>query len=171
MPRAVLVVALTLLVGGAGANAGAAASGDPLQAPECRQALAELQAEETAAASAPPARSERAARAIAPRLEASRRSVARLCLASRADPPAPGRLAQPPVVVAPVDGVRPPLPAASANVAIPPRAPTAPPLLSITSCDAAGCWASDGSRLHRVGPTLWGPRGACSVQGTVVHCP
>jgi hypothetical protein len=170
MPRALLVLAIALVGSAAGANA-RAADGDPLQAPECRRALTELQSQETAAASAPPAGSERGARAIDPKLEAARRRVARLCLASRADPPPRGRLAQPPVVVAPVDGIRPPLPAASASVAIPARAPTAPPLLSITSCDAAGCWASDGSRLNRVGPTLWGPRGACSVQGSVVHCP
>jgi hypothetical protein len=42
---------------------------------------------------------------------------------------------------------------------------------AITSCDAGGCWANDGSRLNRVGPNLWGPRGVCTVQGTLLQCP
>ncbi len=54
-------------------------------------------------------------------------------------------------------------------------APSAPvtqrPLLSITSCDANGCWSSDGTRLQRFGSQLLGPRGFCNVQGSVVNCP
>ena len=46
-----------------------------------------------------------------------------------------------------------------------------PPPVTILSCDAAGCQASDGTRLNRAGPVLIGPRGACSVQGSVVVCP
>jgi hypothetical protein len=46
-----------------------------------------------------------------------------------------------------------------------------PPLVSITSCDANGCWASDGTRLQRFGSQLLGPRGVCSRVGAVVHCP
>jgi hypothetical protein len=42
---------------------------------------------------------------------------------------------------------------------------------SITSCDALGCWASDGTRLQRVGPNLLGPRGFCSAPGGVLQCP
>jgi len=168
--RGVLLFAAALLA----AASAAAASDDPLQAPECRQALAALHDEEAAAASAPrPLGAERRdGRAVAPTLDAARRRAGRSCLASRADPPVRGRLAQPPLAVPPVAGVRPPLPAASSPApAIPTRPPGPPPLTSITSCDSGGCWASDGSRLNRVGPTLWGPHGACSVQGTVVQCP
>jgi len=50
--------------------------------------------------------------------------------------------------------------------ALPAPAPT-----SVLSCDIGGCWANDGSRLNRVGPTLWGPRGACTVLGTLLQCP
>ena len=42
---------------------------------------------------------------------------------------------------------------------------------AITSCDAGGCWANDGSRLNRLGPNLWGPRGICTVQGSLLQCP
>lgn len=46
-----------------------------------------------------------------------------------------------------------------------------PPLLSITFCDAAGCWVNDGTRLQRIGPALIGPTGFCSVHGSVLSCP
>ena len=173
MSRAALPFALALACGAAAQAQPARGEGDPLQAPECRQALAALQEQEAAAASAPVAnvRPRRdAVRAIDPRLDAARRRAARSCLASRADPPVAGRLAQVPIPVPPIAAVRPPLPQAAAGAALPQR-PSAPPLVSITSCDAAGCWASDGSRLNRVGPTLWGSHGACSVQGSVVQCP
>jgi hypothetical protein len=174
MHRTLLLFAAALLGAAAAFAPAAAASDDPLQAPECRQALAALHDQEAAAASAPtPMRAERRdSRSLDPKLDAARRRAARSCLASRADPPVPGRLAQPPLVVPPVVGVRPPLSAASSTpIAIPTRPPGPPPLTSITSCDSGGCWASDGSRLNRVGPTLWGPHGACSVQGSVVQCP
>jgi len=41
----------------------------------------------------------------------------------------------------------------------------------VTHCSAAACFTSDGSTLIRVGPTLVGPRGACTVQGGFVRCP
>lgn len=172
MSRRALVSALLLVCAVAAHARPAVGAGDPLQAPECRQALAALQEQEAAAAPVanvrPPARE---ARALDPKLDAARRRAARSCLASRADPPVAGRLAQPPIAVPPVGSVRPPLPPASPGVALPARLPGPPPLVSITSCDAGGCWASDGSRLNRVGPTLWGSHGACSVQGSVVQCP
>lgn len=191
MANAPLVLA-TMLACSVAAAAPAATSADPLQSRECRQALAALHEEEAAsalsasapamaAASSPAIRAAsaatigrggRATLAIDPRLAAARASAARSCLASRADPPVAGRLARQPVVVPPVAGARAPLPVASAPGAVSvPRLPGPAPLVSITSCDAAGCWASDGSRLNRVGPTLWGSRGACSVQGSVVQCP
>jgi hypothetical protein len=49
--------------------------------------------------------------------------------------------------------------------------PTAPPLVTLGACDAAGCWASDGTRLQRQGSLLLGPRGYCSLVGTVLSCP
>ena len=111
-----------------------------------------------------------------PNLVAARRQAATACLAGRADSlPQPQRLAQPPFVVAPVAGaasprINPALPLSSPSPApVQPNAPAAPN--AILSCDVVGCWANDGSRLNKVGPNLWGPRGACTVQGTLLHCP
>jgi hypothetical protein len=191
------LVAVVVVVDGALA---ATVDDDPLHQPGCRQAIAALQAAE-ASASAPPgvsarsataglaasrsvtagpavsrsvtagAAASRATPAIDPRLAAARRDVARNCLAASADPPRPGRVAEPPLVVPPVGGTRSPLPPASSAATQPERiAPVAAPV-AITSCDSGGCWTSDGSRLQRLGPTLWGPRGACSVVGAVVRCP
>ena len=133
MHRTLMLFATVLLGAAVPLATAAAASDDPLQAPECRQALAALHEEEAAAASAPAAlrADRRDARAVDPKLDAARRRAARSCLASRADPPLPGRLAQPPIAVPPVVGARPPLPAASApSVAIPTR-PPGPPALDL----------------------------------------
>jgi hypothetical protein len=59
---------------------------------------------------------------------------------------------------------------------LPPAAPVVPlqqvqPPPVVTSCDAGGCWSSDGTRLNRVGPNLMGPGGVCTVTGKMVHCP
>lgn len=162
-------VALGMLV----AAAAAAQPADPLQSPPCRAALDALRAREDAASAAAAAGRPHVPDAA---LQAQRRAAARACLGGRADaPPAPARLAQPPLAVPPV----PPLPAARPPAPTPlriepmqpsPRQFAPPP--SITSCDAAGCWTSEGTRLHRVGPDLLsGPRGHCSVQGTLLHCP
>jgi hypothetical protein len=132
--------------------------------PACDSALAALRAEEDAAiasrargttATPPPAR-----------LLAQRRVAARACLGS-ADAPRPATAARPPVVV---PGIVLPTPAPAATAAAP-----APPqqraLLTVTGCDALGCWASDGTRLVLQGQQLLGPRGACMRQGDVLTCP
>ena len=53
---------------------------------------------------------------------------------------------------------------------MPPPVRIEPPL-TVTGCDASGCWASDGTRLQQAGPQLLGPRGFCSVQGALLQCP
>jgi hypothetical protein len=157
----------------AAASPPTAPGGDPLQAPECRQALATLEAEEAAAEAAPHLSASAVARpAPANGLQAARRHAARSCLASRADAPLPsGRLAQPPIVVAPLR-LAPAGRAATAHSL--PASPT-PPVperpYAVTSCDPGGCWANDGSRLNRVGPNLWGAHGICTLQGTLLQCP
>jgi hypothetical protein len=152
------------------ASGASLAPNDPLQAPECREAIDALGTEEAAAASAPAAAT--GTQAVDPKLTAARKRAAQVCLATRTDPPpAVGRLAQPPLAVPPVVDGRPPIASPAPAAASPARVPTAPPIVSITSCDAAGCWTSEGRRLNRVGPTLWGGRGACTVQGTLVRCP
>ena len=192
MRPSVVLLAAVLGIAVAGAAQTQAGAADPLQAPECRAALAALQELEAGAlassaaqrapaqrapaasangASAAPRPALRTARtAIDPQLAAAQRRAARSCLASRADPPVPGRLAQPPVAVPPVANARPP-PTSTAPTLPPTRSPGPTAPVSITSCDPAGCWTSDGARLNRVGPTLWGSRGACSVVGAVVQCP
>nr|HET7860301.1 hypothetical protein [Caldimonas sp.] len=176
-PVRVLVAALVVV----GRAFAAAAADDPLHAPECERALAALRSVEESASAplgqgarsvAPAAASgARAAPAVDPRLAAARRDVARHCLAARDDPPRAGRLAVPPVAVPPVAAARVPPPAAAAPRATTPPARIAPvqPPVAITSCDTGGCWTSE--RLQRLGPTLFGPRGACSVVGAIVHCP
>ncbi len=142
---------------------------DPLHSAECRQALADLQVQESAGKAIQPVPDASNAAASAAGLGAARRLVLHRCLGSRLDAPPPQaalRRVQPPTVVPPVSAgggmpapLRPPMvPPAGA-----PPAAVAPP--SIVSCDPAGCWASDGSRLTRVGPQLLGPRGLCSPQG------
>ena len=73
------------------------------------------------------------------------------------------------VLPPPAPGPAPALPA----LREPPPAVARPPDRPrfITTCDAIGCWADDGSRLDRVGPDLRGPRGLCTVQGTLLTCP
>ena len=153
-----------------------AQDGDALQSAECRSALAAMQAQETAAAaaapSAGPGADEGAHMAALARLNAARDQAARACLQGRMDQPArPGRLAVPPTSLPPLP-VTPqlaPLPPAPAGIPVPLPRPAAP--ASITSCDALGCWASDGTRLQRAGPNLIGPRGFCTAPGGVLHCP
>jgi hypothetical protein len=159
----------------------AIALGDPLESAECQRALAVLNSEEAAVAE-----SSRASggvttndrRLIDARLAPIRRQAARACLARRADPAtlSSERLVRPPPITTQPLAVAPassPAPTAAPARAAPPAPPTAPAekAYAITSCDAGGCWANDGSRLNRVGPNLWGPRGICTVQGSLLQCP
>jgi hypothetical protein len=41
----------------------------------------------------------------------------------------------------------------------------------MTNCDTSGCWDNQGTRYHRSGGTLFGPRGACVQAGTTLRCP
>ncbi len=158
---------LFLLTVALAAGVASAAEGNPLESADCRKALDALQAQEAAAPAQPEERERRAAPAA---LEAARRRAALACLGGRADaPPPPGRLAQPPVSVAPITVAPAAPPPAPARPAVPLPRP-APPTV-VTACDSLGCWASDGTRLQRVGPNLFGPRGLCIVQGAVVNCP
>ncbi|NML18582.1 hypothetical protein [Azohydromonas caseinilytica] len=155
------------------AGATPAQEGNALHAAECRGALAALQAQESSAL-AGPRPDEAAQRAALVRLNAARDRAARACLQGRPDQPAlPGRLAQPPLSVPPPVALTPqpaPLPPPPTGIPVPPPRP-APPS-AITSCDVAGCWANDGTRLQRIGPNqLLGPRGFCTASGALLNCP
>jgi hypothetical protein len=167
--------------------ASAPSAGDLLHSSACKAALAALQAQEDATAKS--ARALPGGRAASqpggPALAAARAQAAQACLgaaaasgaeAGAASGAAPGsapgaaarRALQPPISVAPAGA------AARAGVAPGPGSPppvNVPPLTTLGHCDAAGCWASDGTRLQRLGPALVGPRGVCSVQGSVLSCP
>lgn len=165
---------LALAVGLSG-NAAVAQAVDTLGSADCRQALESMQKQEAAAVAARQAEGQSDGayqRAPDAKLEALRRQAARACLGGRADsPPAPQRFAQPPIVVPPIAVARPALPPAlPAGPAGPSLKQAAPPTVVI-GCDPVACWTSDGSRLNRAGPNLLGPRGLCSVQGTLLHCP
>lgn len=164
--RAWRAAALGALIAATGAAGAAADDGDPLHSTACKEALERLNTAEAAAASA--------ATPGGNALEPLRRRAAQACLADRADapPPQPGRLGQPPVAVPPI--AVPPAPRAPRISAAPPplpvpRQPEIPTV--VTSCDATGCWANDGSRLQRSGNNLLGPRGICTTQGALLHCP
>ena len=170
-----LTLALAASACAAAASGPVAASGDPLQSPDCRQAIASLQAQEAAAdadARADEGGATHDSHAPAAALLAARRDAARRCLASRADPPVlPGRLIQPPIVVAPLAGARPVAPAVARARPVAPLPLPTPGPRTVTSCDAAGCWANDGTRLNRVGPNLLGRHGVCTLTGTLLQCP
>jgi hypothetical protein len=163
------LIALSLFLASHGA-AMAVPAEDPLQSAECREALAALRLQEDRAATASaPDQAPRPGRA----LERARHGAARACLRSRADPPPAGRFAQPPVSLPPAVEPPPLRPPVTAVVPRSPEVPVPPPATPtvVTSCDAGGCWTSDGSRVNRVGSVLVGPRGACSPMGATMVCP
>lgn len=139
--------------------AGAAQAAGAVDSAGCRAALAELERRERALATAAADR---------PAWRQARRAAALACLGAEDAPPA-RHLAQPPVRVAPVEIPPPPRP--QVDVPPPARPTLPPPPPTITACDAAGCWASDGTRWQRNGPDLVGPRGLCTVVGQQLRCP
>lgn len=167
MVRLILVVALASIVSGTAYSherpAGSAAqrvtpqAPDPLASAECQLARRQL---DVVLSAATESRHENAAE-----FERARQRTALACLgqANRSGIRAP----QPVIVVPPIVTAAPPPP-----VIVAPRPPVTVPRLSvITSCDPGGCWDSDGTRLHRAGPNLMGPRGLCTVQGNALNCP
>jgi hypothetical protein len=156
-------------------SAAVAQAVDTLQSNDCQQALEALRAQEAAVVAARRAGGQsdaRYQRSPDPKLEELRRHAAHACLGGRADSPPPSqRFAQPPIAVPPIAVARPALPPARPTEPVGLSPKQAQPPTFITACDPLGCWANDGSRLIRVGPDLLGPRGFCSVQGTLLHCP
>jgi len=146
--------------------------------PGCRDALAALDRHEAQAVAA-----RRAGEASAPMapgaVRRAQREAAAACLGGAAEdrerraasPPAavgsPARSALPPSI-----GGRPPalLAPVPAVTAAPPVARQPAPS-TLSTCDAVGCWTTDGTRLQRAGPGLIGPKGFCSTVGSVVTCP
>lgn len=131
---------------------------DPLKSPACGRSIAALEAARTGPAGATA-------------VEALRRQATRDCLGGSGTRTRPPPTTRPPVSVAPPVVDAPPAPSAPvATIPPPPPVEIERPAV-ITSCDAAGCWTSDGVRLNRSGPLLLGPGGACVTSGHVVRCP
>jgi hypothetical protein len=147
----------------------AATQGDALRTPECHEALAALQAQEERALADLDRQPDSARRdAWRKQLVAPRRRAAQACLKGSGEAPPPHQVALPPVSVPPIA----PLPPTRSEPPARPAtsAPVVPPLLTITTCDAGGCWASDGSRVNRVGGALVGPHGLCTEAAGVLSC-
>jgi len=131
----------------------------------CSDALARLQAQEEHQGRA--GSIDDATRA---RWQDLRRAAARQCLGGDGSLVSPSQhTLRSPIAVAPI-AAAPRSAAPSAAPAPPALRPSGPPL-TLSSCDATGCFASDGSRLTRTGAGLIGPRGLCTVQGNFLQCP
>jgi hypothetical protein len=171
MVRCLLAMACVLA-----ATAGWAQADDRLTSADCRRALGKLQALE-AEALAKPAGSAR--QAVVKELDAQRPDAARLCLGGTGKAPPPSARYSLPMMqpktppIAPLPAPAAPRPAVPLPQPMPPVSlpPPADKLRSVTSCDASGCWASDGTHLQRLGPDLIGPWGVCTLQGGVLRCP
>ncbi len=160
------------------AGGAVAAPADPFDTPACHQAMDVVKAREAQAlqarAAAASSVGDGALRAAQAQLQASRESAARICLGATDATPMPQATARDPVTVPPVSQPR-PLPQRPPPLVAPPPpvinpTPASVPL-TVVACDPSACWASDGSRLERAGPTLVGPRGACTLQGVQLRCP
>lgn len=144
------------------------------RSPACRTALDALDSAEAtlaaAAASVAASADVQRQRAAAARLQPLRLRVANACLGGLTTSPPPSQHTR--VVPAPArlaaPAPRQPAPGLPSTALPMPRF-EAP--LTVGTCTAAVCIASDGSTLTRVGPTLIGPRGACTQQGAFLRCP
>ncbi len=154
-----LLAALALAAAATGAAAADRdAVGDPLHSQQCESARAQLEQ------LLDDPRTRRG-----PRLAQARRRAADACLGRAGGTPQRSGAPERPQSVPPPTLVTPrPAPA----ITIAPSAPLAIPRPTvITTCDAAGCWDSEGRRLNQTGPFLVGPGGVCNVQGSLVRCP
>lgn len=137
------------------------AADDLMYSEPCRQALQALSAAEVSRAASGPMRE-------------VRQRAATLCLGPGAvvAASAPQARSAAPVPLLRVDRLQ-PLPATRSALQLLPTVPVRPPVgpRTVTTCDAAGCWASDGSRLQQQGPLLVGPRGVCTQTAGVLNCP
>ncbi|WP_233374972.1 hypothetical protein [Pelomonas cellulosilytica] len=142
------------------------------RSPECRQALqaldeAEAVLADAGAASVPMGERQRQ---VASRLQPQRERVARACLGGLQSGPSPS---QHTLVLPPPAWPEAPV---ARGVVRPPVVPDVPlpryePPVLVTHCNVATCFTSDGRTVTRVGPTVVGPRGACTVQGVFLSCP
>ena len=143
-------------------------SPDPLHSPDCLQAMVRLQSGEAASPGHAPASAGHPPSAAVLVL---RRQAAHACLGTRLDAALPTRGAVPavqlaaPVGVAPITVLRQRVPTTVSTPLV------VPGPVTTAGCNAAGCFASDGTWMQRVDPQLLGPRGLCSLQVGLISCP
>ena len=144
--------------------AAAHAQGNPdlMKTPECLAARQQL--DEAFAAGGP-----------RERLLPAREQAALKCFGMKPPPPPDGRFVPPSAAVDPIrlraEASLPRPPGAAAPPISPPPPIPIPRPPVVTSCDAAGCWDSNGTRYNQQGPMLLGPRGVCTLQGGLLNCP
>jgi len=148
------------------------ASEADIQSPACRDALAALQAHESALAASAPAAPDRPAAATAdPAWRALRARAAQICLGGEPDapPPPPRGATAPAITVPPVVSAPPSASPATSPVPSPLPARPLPPIV-VLGCDAGGCWTNNGERLPQAGRSPSEPHVRCTVQGRLVMC-
>jgi hypothetical protein len=154
-----------LLLAAAAATAASAAQtpeADPLSSRECAAARDELERALAESAALRQSHPERLSRA--------RQQAARSCLGRDHSERQRSGAPYPAVVIPPAaSSARAVQPSAPAIAPEPP--PPVPRAATITVCDPAGCWDSEGRRLNNMGPLLVGPRGLCTLQGGLLNCP
>lgn len=162
-------IRLIVAVAACATSAMAAPSSDAVHSTGCVNALNALHdVEDAVAASTPSGKAGRAADPrVLTRLAELKRAAARTCIGGDGTPsPAPQHLGRQPVSVAPVTvSPNPSRPRLARHTDSPPPPVSVVPLRSITSCDAVGCWASDGSRLQKLGPKSVGSEGVLHRSG------
>ena len=146
---------------------------DTTQSTACQQALQALQTREAAMQAAASAFASPATTQADAGWKNLRRHAAQACLGGTGYMPPPARNSQAPIAIAlPPIGSTAPYASPSRSSATGSTIPVARPPSAVTSCDALGCWANDGTRLNRVGPQqLQGPRGLCTLLGSSLQCP
>lgn len=143
------------------------------RSPACRTAVQALDDTEAAIAAAAAASTPDAQRrhAVVERLRPLRQRVADACLGGMTTSPPPSQHTwAAPATPRSMPLAPPRFPAPAQALGSEPLLRWEPPV-SVTHCSGATCTASDGSTLTRVGPTLVGPRGACTLQGSFLRCP
>lgn len=155
---------------------GAVQAGGLPESPACQTALRALEAAEDALAAAAAASStsvsdQQRQQGVAARLQPLRKRVADACLGGLTTSPPPSQHTWVVPTVPGPAGTAPPRVAMPATPAVTVPLPRFEPPVTVTHCSAAVCFTSDGSTLTRVGPSLVGPRGSCTLQGSFVRCP
>jgi len=159
-----LLLPALLLAGSAARQAAAQGDIDPMHSPECAtaQGVLERALQEAVGGSADARQA----------LDAARKQALDICLGPQTGhTERSGAPASPIAVPSPSFTAHGGGRAMHAPTVTPPAPPSVAPPTVITTCDASGCWDSQGHRLNSMGPVLIGPQGVCALQPGAVRCP